>query len=129
MCACGLPVARDDHAQRMVEAAFAILDYVEKASHKRKQDGKPWYEIRIGINSGPVIAGIVGTKKFAYDIWGETVNIASRLENNSDIGKINVSERTAKLLDNSYILTERGKLPIKNLGSLEMYFVDKKPVA
>jgi serine/threonine protein kinase/class 3 adenylate cyclase len=129
MCACGLPVAREDHASRMIEAAFAILDYVEKASHKRKSEGKPWYEIRIGINSGPVIAGIVGTKKFAYDIWGETVNIASRLENNSDIGKINVSERTARLLDDTYILTERGKLPIKNLGSLEMYFVDKKPVA
>jgi class 3 adenylate cyclase len=129
MCACGLPVARGDHARQMVEAAFAILEYVEKAALKRKQDGKPWYEIRIGINSGPVIAGIVGTKKFAYDIWGETVNIASRLENNSDTGKINVSERTAKLLDDTYTLTERGKLPIKNLGSLEMYFVDKKPVA
>ena len=83
------------------------------------------YELRIGINSGPVVAGIVGTRKFAYDIWGDTVNIAARMESNGEAGRINISEYTAKYLNVKFKLEARGKLPVKNIGELFMFFAEK----
>ena len=93
MCAAGLPFVTTDHAYKMVLAAQEIICFVDD-SLKMKTENETRFEIRVGINSGPVVAGVVGTKKFAYDIWGDTVNIASRMEYCSEPGKINISQNT-----------------------------------
>jgi histidine kinase len=124
MCASGLPIEDSEHAKKMLKAALEIRNLVAQKNGERKKMSKNQYEIRIGINSGPVVAGIVGTKKFAYDIWGDTVNIAARLESRSEAGRINISASTAKLLGNDYVLTSRGKIEAKNVGELEMFFVE-----
>lgn len=80
--------------------------------------------MRIGIHSGPVIAGIIGKKKFAYDIWGDTVNTAARMEQSSEAGKINISETTYKLIQRKFPCTYRGKIAAKNKGEIDMYFVN-----
>lgn len=129
MCAAGLPVPSGRHATQMVEAALEILDFVNQAKENAPAD-MPRFDIRIGINSGPVVAGVVGTKKFAFDIWGDAVNIASRMESNSEAGKINVSEYTYALIKDSFECTYRGEIDAKNRGALKMYFVERaqKPV-
>src|SRR5690606_31539645 len=82
------------------------------------------FEIRIGIHSGSVVAGIVGVKKFAYDIWGDTVNTAARMEQSSQAGKINVSEITYQLVKNNFTCEYRGEIEAKNKGRMKMYFVN-----
>lgn len=82
------------------------------------------FDVRIGINTGPVVAGVVGAKKFAYDIWGDTVNIASRMESNSEPGKINISENTYALIKDQFDCEYRGELDVKNKGVMKMYFVN-----
>lgn len=124
MCAAGLPFPRTDHAQKMILAAIEINDFV-KTSLIDNQNNQTRYEIRIGINSGPVVAGVVGSKKFAYDIWGDAVNIASRMESNSDAGRINVSENTYHLIKDSFACEYRGEINVKNIGSMKMYFVNE----
>ncbi|MBT8205329.1 MAG: adenylate/guanylate cyclase domain-containing protein, partial [Eudoraea sp.] len=83
------------------------------------------FEIRIGLNTGPVVAGVVGSKKFQYDIWGSTVNIAARMESNSIPGKINVSENTYQLLKDKKAFTYRGEVKVKNEQVLKMYFAEE----
>ncbi|MBL0025591.1 MAG: AAA family ATPase [Saprospiraceae bacterium] len=114
----GLPKKRDDHALLATMVAFDILKWVND-----HQNNCP-FDIRIGLNSGPVVAGIVGFKKYVYDIWGDTVNTAARMETASEAGKINVSEVTYQLIKNSFSCTSRGKIEAKNKGSINMYFVD-----
>ncbi len=80
----------------------------------------------LGINTGDVVSGIVGTKKFAFDIWGDTVNIAARMEDNSDEGKVNVSGGTYELIKDHFECSHRGKIPVKNKGEVDMYFVERK---
>jgi class 3 adenylate cyclase len=92
---------------------------------RSKELGAKTFEIRIGINSGSVVAGIVGVKKFAYDIWGDTVNTAARMEQNSEAGKINISETTYELVKDSVTCDYRGEIDAKNKGKLKMYFVEK----
>ena len=82
------------------------------------------FEVRIGVHSGSVVAGIVGETKFAYDIWGDTVNIAARMEQNSEAGRINISETTYELVRDQYTCIYRGEIEAKNKGKLKMYFVD-----
>ncbi len=115
----GLPIQRPDHAQKSILAALEILELVKA----RKNKGG-LFDIRIGINSGPVIAGIVGIKKFAFDIWGDTVNTAARMEQNGISNKINISGSTFNLIRNDFHCNYRGKIDAKNKGEIDMYFVD-----
>ncbi len=124
MCAAGLPIEREDHAVIAVQAAIEIRDFVKHTMLDRKGTGKPFFEIRIGLNSGPVVAGIVGIKKFAYDIWGETVNVASRMESSGEAGKINISESTYQLVKDQFSCKYRGEIPAKNTGKIGMYFIE-----
>lgn len=116
----GLPQEDPRHAQNAVFAAIDILNFIEN----RKKESKNTLDIRIGINSGSLIAGIVGVKKFAYDIWGDTVNTAARMEQNSDVGKINISETTYNLVKEEVACFHRGKIETKGKGAMEMYFVE-----
>lgn len=122
MCAGGLPHPTSDHAHKMIQAAIDIAAFVDE-SKKEDPNNLTRFDIRIGINTGPVVAGVVGTKKFAYDIWGDTVNIASRMESNSEAGKINISENTYQLIKDDFDCSYRGKIEAKNKGQLKMYFV------
>lgn len=123
MCAGGLPFPSEDHAERMILAAREIVDFVKESKENGELSQAP-FDIRVGINTGPVVAGVVGTKKFSYDIWGDTVNVASRMESNSEPGKINISENTYKLVKDKFNCTFRGEIDVKNRGSLKMYFVE-----
>ncbi len=117
----GLPVADPDHAVNAVKAAIDIRAFM----HSRKLVLKDkTFDVRIGIHSGGVVAGIVGIKKFAYDIWGDTVNTAARMEQSSEPGKINISESTYSLVQGRFECVFRGKIKAKNKGELNMYFVE-----
>jgi class 3 adenylate cyclase len=115
-----LPTPDPYHAEKTVAAAKEIVAYMQQ---RRAQLGDKTFEIRIGIHSGEVVAGIVGVKKFAYDIWGDTVNTAARMESNSEPGKINISQTTYELVKEKYTCTYRGELEAKNKGMMKMYFV------
>jgi class 3 adenylate cyclase/HAMP domain-containing protein len=119
MAVAGLPDWRPDHAQAAVRLA---LDMVEAAGRRKTRNGKS-LQLRIGINSGPVIAGVIGIHKFAYDLWGDTVNIASRMQSHSEPGRIQVTEASYKLLKDDYEFESRGKLQIKGKGAMSTYFV------
>lgn len=119
LAVCGMPIVDPDHAIKVTNAAIDIRNFI----HEYRQQGG-MFEIRIGIHSGPVVAGIVGVKKFAYDIWGDTVNTAARMEQNSVNGKINISAYTYELIKDKFNCTYRGKIKAKNKGEIDMYFVD-----
>jgi class 3 adenylate cyclase len=124
ICAGGLPVPNYTHAADMVNAALEICDFIETRRKEKESRGEPPFEIRIGIHTGPVVAGIVGKRKFAYDIWGDTVNTAARMEQNSEAGKINISETTYELIKGKFPCNFRGEIDAKNKGKLKMYFVE-----
>ena len=125
MCVSGLPEPGENDALRAVQAAFEIVEFIEE-SKKTKMTDLTQFDIRIGINTGPIVAGVVGTKKFAYDIWGDTVNVASRMESKSEAGKINVSESTYELIKDHYDCEFRGEIDVKNKGMMKMFFVNAK---
>ena len=103
MCAGGIPTKYKDNAIEVLKAALDIRDFMEQYKTKRINQKKPFFEVRIGIHTGQVVAGIVGTRKYAYDIWGDTVNVASRMESSGESGKVNISGDTYKLVkDNPY---------------------------
>ena len=124
MCAGGLPFVTSDHAYKMILAAQEIIQFVSEVANEVKTQNH--FQIRVGISTGPVVAGVVGTKKFAYDIWGDTVNIASRMESNSEAGKINISEHTYALVKQYFQFEYRGAIEVKNRGKMNMYFVHPK---
>ena len=124
MCVAGLPVKNNTHFYDIVNASLEIRDFMLEHKKQREARGETPFEIRIGINTGSVVAGIVGLNKFAYDIWGHTVNIASRMESSSEPGKINISGSTYALIKNEFNCTLRGKIKPKGLDEIEMYFVD-----
>lgn len=123
MCAAGLPVANETHALDMVRAALEIQQFVEDYKKTCAANNLPIFEIRIGIHTGNVVAGVVGIKKFAYDIWGDTVNTASRMESSGEAGKVNISHSTYLLVKEHFICEYRGKITAKNKGEIDMYFV------
>lgn len=126
MCAGNIPSPDPDHAYKIVKAAIEIQAFMEKHNLRRlTKDLQPW-EIRIGVHVGPVVAGVVGKKKYAYDIWGSAVNIASRMESNGTPGKVNISAHTYELIRNRFDCTYRGKLNAKNVGDLDMYYVENE---
>lgn len=124
MCVGGLPVTNTTHAVDTLKAALEIRDFMAAEKKRREAEGKTYFELRIGLHSGPVVAGIVGTKKFAYDIWGDTVNVASRMESGGETGKINISGATYELVKDYFDCTYRGKVEAKNAGLIDMYFVN-----
>ena len=124
MCAGGLPTPGSNHHYNIVKAAMEIQAYVFDNNEKRKNLGLPLWEIRIGINNGPVVAGVVGSKKYAYDIWGSTVNIASRMESSGVAGQVNISAATYEKIKDKFVCIYRGKIHAKNVGDIDMYLVD-----
>lgn len=127
MCAAGLPVLTHTHAFDIVSAAIEIRDFIQERKKEKIAKGEIPFDLRLGIHTGPVVAGIVGKRKYVYDIWGDTVNIAARMEQNSEAGKINISGITHLLVKDQFICTHRGKIQAKNKGEIDMYFVESKP--
>jgi len=124
MCAGGIPTANSTHPVDIIKASFEIITWMEGANQKRLVKGEePWY-LRIGIHTGPIVAGVVGKSKYAYDIWGSTVNVASRMESNGEPGHVNISAATYELVKDHFACTYRGKIYAKNVGEIDMYFVD-----
>ena len=124
ICVGGMPALTFTHAVDIVNAAIEIRNFMLQRKEEKEAKGEIPFELRIGIHTGPVVAGIVGVKKYAYDIWGDTVNLAARMEQNSDAGKINISGSTYELVKTKFTCEYRGKIEAKNKGEIDMYFVE-----
>lgn len=124
MCAGGIPVANTTNPVDIVNAAIEMQAFMYKTMIDRKTQKQVFMELRIGIHTGSVVAGVVGTKKFTYDIWGDAVNIASRLESAGEAGKINISKTTYEIVKNDFNCISRGMIEAKNKGMIEMFFVE-----
>lgn len=121
MCAGGLPAANESNALDAVKAGLEIVKFVEDFN-KNPKPGILAFEVRIGINSGNLVAGVVGTKKFQYDIWGNTVNVAARMESACEPGMVNISESTYEQIESYFECRYRGEIDIKNAGKSKMYY-------
>lgn len=130
LCASGLSEMKEgtqpDKPLNIIHAAQEMQLFLEEQKQEKRRLNRPYFEARIGLHTGPVVAGVVGVNKFAYDIWGDTVNIAARMEANSEPGKINISNTTYELVKDDYQCEPRGKVPAKNKGMIDMYYVKNK---
>jgi adenylate cyclase len=117
LCVSGVPTKNKDHAANMIQAAMEFQAFMEVSTEHAQ------LKMRIGIHTGPVVAGVVGSKKFAYDIWGDTVNIAARYEQTGEVGRINVSETVVEATNGAFTFEYRGELEAKNKGKMKMFFV------
>ncbi|MDZ4707202.1 MAG: adenylate/guanylate cyclase domain-containing protein [Saprospiraceae bacterium] len=124
MCAGGIPVPNTTHALDTVKAGLEIQQFVQSWKFRKLEKNQTPYELRVGIHTGPLTAGVVGKKKFAFDIWGSTVNLASRLEAGGAADRVNISGTTYELVKSVFKCQYRGKIPIKNKGEMDMYFVE-----
>jgi class 3 adenylate cyclase/tetratricopeptide (TPR) repeat protein len=120
MCVGGLPSPNDTHPTDVVSAALEMQAFMQEHNAGRAAP----FEMRIGVHTGPVVAGVVGTRKFAYDIWGDTVNLAARMEQNSQPGRVNISQSTFERVKGVFECAYRGKISAKNKGEVDMYFVE-----
>jgi class 3 adenylate cyclase len=131
MAVSGVPTVSTDHAEACAEMALAMLVALQQFNRRNALN----WNLRIGLHSGPLMAGIIGTKKFSYDLWGDTVNIASRMESHGEPGRIQISATTRKLLSDGYACEERGAIELKNRGAMQVYHLlgrgkpEKKPPA
>ena len=125
MCVGGLPITNQTHAIDAVNAAMEMRDFIVQLRKEKEAKQEAFFEVRIGLHTGQVVAGIVGLNKFAYDIWGDAVNLASRMESSGEAGKINVSGTTYDLIKDKFLCTYRGKVHAKNKGEVDMYFVEE----
>ncbi len=125
MCVGGLPTNNKTNAFDAVQAGLAMQTWMTEWAKAKEEKGQESWELRIGIHSGEVIAGVIGKNKFAYDIWGDTVNLASRMESSGEVGKVNISEATYALVKDSFQCTHRGEIEAKSKGKIAMYFVEK----
>lgn len=125
MCVSGMPDPDKSNTNDIIKVALEMMAFMQKRKEIQEAKNLIGFDMRIGINTGPVIAGIVGFKKFQYDIWGDTVNMASRMETHGEIGKINISEATKLSLDDTdqFDIQIRGGIAVKGKGDVEMYFI------
>jgi class 3 adenylate cyclase/ligand-binding sensor domain-containing protein len=125
MCTVALSETTDGKkaAIQMVKAALEIQNFIKNHIEQVKNENRPTFEARIGLHTGAVVAGIVGSKKFAYDIWGDTVNIASRMESHGEVGRVNISQTTYELVKGEFDFLHRGKLAVRSKGEVDMYFI------
>jgi class 3 adenylate cyclase len=123
MCAGGIPEKNRTNPVEVILAGLEMQQYMNKLKESSLLQGMKYWDIRIGIHTGTVIAGVVGHKKLSYDIWGDTVNTASRMESSGEAGKINISGTTYEFVRDFFICEHRGKMPVKYKGELDMYFV------
>ena len=119
MVVAGIPEPREDHAQAIVEMAIRMQQYLHDLEPVQGHS----VSVRVGINSGPVVAGVIGAKKFTYDLWGDTVNTASRMESHGVTGAIHLSDSTAALLGESHELENRGEMEIKGKGKMNTFLI------
>jgi len=124
MLASGLPQEDPNNPFEIVKAAIDIQNFVSKSKAERKKKNLPFFDARVGVHTGPLVAGVVGHKKFAYDIWGDTVNVASRLETNCEPGRVNISASTHEYIKNKYKCKFRGMIPVKNRDDVGMYYIE-----
>ena len=125
MCVGGVPIRNKTNPIDCVLASFQFQKYMHQKREIREGTGKPQWHLRIGLHTGALVAGVVGKKKFLYDVWGDTVNTASRMETSSDEGKINISGTTYEFIKDYFDCEYRGKLPVKNKGAIDMYYVNR----
>lgn len=126
MCAAGLPDPSPTHAEDMVRVALEFQEFITIYRNLKKREGTDFPDIRIGLHTGPVVAGVIGVSKTAYDVWGDTVNVAQRMELASETGKINISEALYLKVKDKFNFTPRGMLEAKGKGFMNMYFVDSE---
>ncbi len=125
LCAGGLPLSNKSNPFNVIVAALEMQQFINESLELNKTpDGKLW-ECRIGIDTGSVIAGVVGKKKYIYDIWGDTVNVAARIQQNGEVGRINISGKAYSYIKDYFDCEYRGKVAIKNIDEVDMYFVNR----
>ncbi len=123
MCAGGVPIRNKSNPIDTTLAALEIQRYMQEVGDLKQSKGEIPWEIRIGLHTGNLIAGVVGIKRFAYDIWGDTVNVAAAMEQSGEVGNVNISESTYEAISEFFVTEYRGKLEAKNKGNIDMYFV------
>jgi guanylate cyclase len=123
MVAAGVPKRQPDHAAVLCELA---LDMIEELRHVPARNGRR-VEVRIGINSGPLVAGVIGRRRYQYDLWGETVTLASRMESHGEPGRVHISEATYAHVRDRFVCESRGRIPVKGIGEIDTWYIARAP--